>query len=40
VGRDLSRYAKDRTERAREELIAELGSRFLGMMRIVPPAST
>ncbi|NTE56460.1 antirestriction protein [Agrobacterium tumefaciens] len=29
VGRDLSRYAKDRTERAREELIAELGSCFL-----------
>ncbi len=27
--RDLSRYAKDRTERAREELIAELGSAFL-----------
>lgn len=29
VGRDLSRYAKDRTEAAREELIAELGSCFL-----------
>lgn len=29
VNRDLSRYAKDRTERAREELIAELGSCFL-----------
>ncbi|MCJ8056999.1 zincin-like metallopeptidase domain-containing protein [Shinella curvata] len=29
VGRDLSRYAKDRSERAREELIAELGSCFL-----------
>lgn len=29
VGRDLSRYAKDRTDRAREELIAELGSCFL-----------
>lgn len=29
VGRDLSRYHKDRTERAREELIAELGSCFL-----------
>lgn len=29
VGRDLSRYAKDRTERAREELVAELGSCFL-----------
>ncbi|MBZ9660851.1 ssDNA-binding domain-containing protein [Mesorhizobium sp. ESP-6-4] len=29
VNRDLSRYAKDRSERAREELIAELGSCFL-----------
>ena len=29
VDRDLSRYGKDRTERAREELIAELGSVFL-----------
>ncbi|MCQ4635066.1 DUF1738 domain-containing protein [Shinella sp. CPCC 100929] len=29
VRRDLSRYAKDRSERAREELIAELGSCFL-----------
>lgn len=29
VNRDLSRYSKDRTERAREELIAELGSCFL-----------
>ena len=29
VNRDLSRYAKDRTDRAREELIAELGSCFL-----------
>jgi antirestriction protein ArdC len=29
VNRDLSRYAKDKTERAREELIAELGSCFL-----------
>lgn len=29
VNRDLSRYAKDRSERAREELIAELGSVFL-----------
>ncbi|NSZ10124.1 DUF1738 domain-containing protein [Agrobacterium tumefaciens] len=28
VGRDLSRYGKDRSERAREELIAELGSVF------------
>ncbi len=26
VGRDLSRYAKDRSERAREELLAEIGS--------------
>ncbi|EJT01424.1 zincin-like metallopeptidase domain-containing protein [Rhizobium sp. CCGE 510] len=26
VGRDLSRYSKDKTERAREELIAEIGS--------------
>ncbi|WP_436074079.1 ArdC family protein [Devosia sp. LjRoot3] len=29
VNRDLSRYGMDRTERAREELIAELGSCFL-----------
>ncbi|MGO6726395.1 ArdC family protein, partial [Rhizobium ruizarguesonis] len=29
LDRDLSRYAKDRSERAREELIAELGSAFL-----------
>jgi antirestriction protein ArdC len=29
LNRDLSRYSKDRTERAREELIAELGSCFL-----------
>jgi antirestriction protein ArdC len=29
LNRDLSRYAKDRSERAREELIAELGSVFL-----------
>ncbi|MDI4655865.1 ArdC family protein [Xanthobacter autotrophicus] len=29
VGRDLSRYAKDRSERAREELVAEIGSAFL-----------
>ncbi|MCV9999520.1 zincin-like metallopeptidase domain-containing protein [Pararhizobium sp. YC-54] len=29
VGRDLSHYAKDRSERAREELVAELGSCFL-----------
>ncbi|MHC2374878.1 antirestriction protein ArdC [Bradyrhizobium diazoefficiens] len=27
VGRDLSRYAKDRSERAREELVAEIGIR-------------
>ena len=29
ANRDLSRYSKDRSERAREELIAELGSCFL-----------
>ncbi|MBB4244584.1 MULTISPECIES: ArdC family protein [Rhizobium] len=29
LARDLSRYAKDKSERAREELIAELGSCFL-----------
>lgn len=29
VGRDLSRYGKDPSERAREELIAELGSCYL-----------
>ncbi|WP_431322995.1 ArdC family protein [Rhizobium sp. YTU87027] len=29
LDRDLSRYAKDRSERAREELVAELGSCFL-----------
>ena len=29
VGRDLSRYSKDRSERAREELIAELRSVFV-----------
>lgn len=29
IGRDLIRYSKDRSERAREELIAELGSCFL-----------
>ena len=29
VGRDLSRYSRDKSERAREELIAELGSCFL-----------
>lgn len=29
LDRDLSRYAKDKSERAREELIAELGSCFL-----------
>ncbi len=29
VGRDLSRYVRDKSERAREELIAELGSCFL-----------
>ncbi|MBY3101301.1 DUF1738 domain-containing protein [Rhizobium laguerreae] len=37
LNRDLSRYAKDRTERAREELIAELGSVFLSAdLGIVP----
>ena len=29
VNRDLSRYGKDRSERAREELVAELGACFL-----------
>lgn len=29
VSRDLSRYAKDRSERAREELVAEIGSALL-----------
>lgn len=29
VGRDLSRYAKDRSERAREELVAEVSSCFV-----------
>ncbi|MFC3722009.1 ArdC family protein [Neoaquamicrobium sediminum] len=29
VGRDLSRYGKDRSERAREELVAEIGSALL-----------
>jgi antirestriction protein ArdC len=29
ANRDLSRYAKDRSERAREELVAELGASFL-----------
>ncbi|WP_159952652.1 MULTISPECIES: ArdC family protein [unclassified Rhizobium] len=29
VGRDLSRYGKDKTDRSREELLAELGSCFL-----------
>jgi len=29
LNRDLSRYAKDRSERAREELIAEVGAAFL-----------
>lgn len=37
VGRDLSRYATDKSERAREELIAELGSCFLSAdLGIVP----
>src|SRR5690606_33529022 len=29
VGRDLSRYGKDQTERAREELVAEIGAALL-----------
>lgn len=29
VGRDLSRYGKDRSERAREELVAEIGAALL-----------
>jgi antirestriction protein ArdC len=29
VGRDLSRYARDRSERAREELVVEIGSALL-----------
>ncbi|MBL8580625.1 MAG: DUF1738 domain-containing protein [Rhizobiaceae bacterium] len=29
IGRDLSRYARDRSERAREELVAEIGSALL-----------
>jgi antirestriction protein ArdC len=37
VDRDLSRYAKDRSERAREELVAELGACFLSAdLGIVP----
>jgi antirestriction protein ArdC len=37
LDRDQSRYAKDRSERAREELIAELGAVFLAAdLRIVP----
>lgn len=37
VNRDLSRYAKDRSERAREELVAELGACFLSAdLGIVP----
>ena len=37
MNRDLSRYAKDRSERAREELIAELGAAFLAAdLGIVP----
>lgn len=31
VGRDLTRYARDNSERAREELIAELGSVFFAV---------
>jgi len=37
LDRDLSRYAKDRSQRAREELIAELGAVFLAAdLQIVP----
>ena len=37
VGRDLSRYARDRSERAREELVAEIGSALLcAALGIVP----
>ncbi|WP_421400977.1 ArdC family protein [Agrobacterium fabrum] len=37
LNRDLSRYAKDRSERAREEFIAELGAVFLAAdLGIVP----
>jgi antirestriction protein ArdC len=37
LNRDLSRYARDRSERAREELIAELGAVFLAAdLGIVP----
>jgi antirestriction protein ArdC len=37
LNRDLSRYRKDRTERAREELIAEIGAAFLAAdLGIVP----
>lgn len=37
VGRDLSRYAKDKSERCREELIAEMGAVFLAAdLGIVP----
>lgn len=37
VGRDLSRYSKDKTDRAREELIAEIGSALVcADLAIVP----
>jgi antirestriction protein ArdC len=37
VNRDLSRYSKDRSKRAREELVAELGACFLSAdLGIVP----
>lgn len=37
VGRDLTRYAKEKTERAREELVAEIGSALLcAALGIVP----
>ncbi|MCC8960074.1 DUF1738 domain-containing protein [Bradyrhizobium sp. Pear77] len=43
VGRDLSRYAKDRSDRAREELVAEIGSALvcadLGIVPELEPRS-
>lgn len=43
VGRDLSRYAKDRTEAAREELVAEIGAALvcadLGIVPELEPRS-
>jgi antirestriction protein ArdC len=37
LNRDLSRYARDRSERAREELIAELGAVFLAVDLAIAP---